>query len=89
MTFYNTTQEPDKAARDEACNEQEKTILEFMRRNRMTAYTAEDIEREFKIPRASVSRAMCNLTKRQQIRKSSSARWKSSYGRACYAWRAE
>ena len=68
---------------------QEQRILAHMKANRMQPFTAEEIEREFGLPRTSVSRALCNLTKDGAIRKSSSARWKSSFGRACYAWRAE
>lgn len=91
MSYYNTTGSSGEelAASKGAAAMQEQSILSFMRQNRMTPYTAEQIEQQFGLPRTSVSRAMRNLTARGAIRKSSSARWKSSYGRSCYAWRAE
>lgn len=87
--FYNTTRQTGSTLEvsQSSASRQEAAILEFMTNQCGIPFTAEDIESEFGYPRASVSRAMRNLTKGMQIEKSSSARWKSHYGRSCYAWR--
>jgi len=88
-SHYNTTGETGAVlqANEGKAARQERDILNYMTDHKLTPFTAEDIEREFCIPRTSVSRALANLTARNAIQKSSSARWKSKFGRSCYAWR--
>jgi len=86
---YNTTAQTGETLRQHkaGAKEQESRILEYMTNQRGVPFTAEMIEAAFVLPRTSVSRALANLTANGEIEKSSKARWKSSYGRACHAWR--
>jgi len=89
MTFYNTTNETGSRLQKAVARteRQEDRILNFMRLNSDKWFTAEEIEKFFIIPRASVSRAMANLTKAGRVEKSETADWMSSYGVSCYGWR--
>jgi predicted ArsR family transcriptional regulator len=88
-SYYNTANEygAELLRHESASARQENDILAYMTRHKGSPFTAERIEAVFGIPRTSVSRALANLTAKNQIEKSSSARWKSSFGRSCYAWR--
>ena len=88
--YYNTTGRhgTELESHRDAAASQEENLLEFMTNQRGVAFTADQIEIEFpEWPRASVTRALSNLTDRELIEKSSSARWVSKYKRACNAWR--